>query len=60
MKADGAESRNVQIFSNGHLVSRQSDYIIYSVEAEHIDKVVETYGPCKTFPYAPYSAMWEG
>ncbi|KAL7271350.1 prephenate dehydrogenase (NADP(+)) [Rhizina undulata] len=40
-----AEIRNVQIFANGHLVSRQSDYIIYSVEAELIDSVVSTYGP---------------
>ncbi|KAF4552290.1 Prephenate dehydrogenase-like protein [Elsinoe fawcettii] len=30
---------------NGHLVSRSSDYIIYSVEAENIDRVVSIYGP---------------
>ncbi|KAF2263798.1 prephenate dehydrogenase [Lojkania enalia] len=30
---------------NGHLVSRASDYIIYSVEAKNIDAVVETFGP---------------
>lgn len=35
------------MYSNGHFVSRQSDYIIYSVEAEHIDSVVAIYGPCK-------------
>lgn len=34
-----------QIVPNGHLVSRVSDYIIYSVEAEGIDKVVKLYGP---------------
>lgn len=30
---------------NGHLVSRCSDYIIYSVEAKNIDEVVKTFGP---------------
>ncbi|ORY14770.1 prephenate dehydrogenase [Clohesyomyces aquaticus] len=30
---------------NGHLVSRCSDYIIYSVEAKNIDTVVKTFGP---------------
>ncbi|TGZ85327.1 Prephenate dehydrogenase [Ascodesmis nigricans] len=40
-----AEHTNIHIFRNGHLVSRQSDYIIYSVEAEHISKVVAQYGP---------------
>lgn len=37
---------NVQILRNGHLVSRASDYIIYSVEAATIGKVVAQYGPC--------------
>lgn len=32
---------------DGHLVSRQSDWILYSVPAEFIDSVVATYGPCK-------------
>ena len=31
---------------NGHLVSRRSDFIIYSVEAEYIDAAVKAYGPC--------------
>ncbi|KAK9451688.1 uncharacterized protein V1518DRAFT_409259 [Limtongia smithiae] len=35
----------VTIFENGHYVSRQSDYIIYSVEAENIDSIVAQYGP---------------
>jgi len=35
----------VHIYSNGHLVSRQSDYILYSVEAELIDAVDAQYGP---------------
>lgn len=31
--------------SNGHLVSRSSDWIMYSVEAKNIDAVVAAYGP---------------
>ncbi|ODV78416.1 prephenate dehydrogenase [Suhomyces tanzawaensis NRRL Y-17324] len=34
-----------QIMKNGHFVSRISDYIIYSVEAENIHKIVSLYGP---------------
>lgn len=40
---------NIHIFENGHLVSRSSDYIIYSVEAEHIDGVVKEFGPSTKF-----------
>ncbi|KAI5284751.1 prephenate dehydrogenase (NADP(+)), partial [Ascosphaera acerosa] len=36
---------NINVLPNGHLVSRISDYIIYSVEAEAIDKIVALYGP---------------
>lgn len=36
---------DVEIMANGHHVSRKSDYIIYSVEAENIDKIVSIYGP---------------
>jgi len=39
------EIKDFQIVQNGHYVSRISDYIIYSVEAEHIDKIVAMYGP---------------
>jgi prephenate dehydrogenase (NADP+) len=53
--------KNITIFQNGHLVSRISDYIIYSVEAESIDRVVAEYGPCVfldpvifPFPVSPY------
>jgi len=42
------------VYANGHLVARQSDYIIYSVEAELIDAVVAQYGPCM-FPANYYS-----
>ncbi|KAI5815583.1 hypothetical protein BZA77DRAFT_369982 [Pyronema omphalodes] len=45
LKAEFAEIGNVHIYPNGHFVSRQSDYIIYSVEAELIDTVVGLYGP---------------
>lgn len=38
-------NNNVQILRNGHLVSRASDWIIYSVEAASIGKVVAQYGP---------------
>jgi len=37
--------KNICIYPNGHLVSRSSDYIIYSVEAEAINRVVAQYGP---------------
>ncbi|KAI1399683.1 prephenate dehydrogenase [Hypoxylon fuscum] len=40
-----ASRSNIQILRNGHLVSRASDYIIYSVEAAAIDRVVAEYGP---------------
>lgn len=36
---------NFTVLKNGHFVSRISDYIIYSVEAESIDKIVKMYGP---------------
>ncbi|AEO69134.1 uncharacterized protein THITE_2119199 [Thermothielavioides terrestris NRRL 8126] len=38
-------NHNIQILRNGHLVSRASDYIIYSVEAAAIGRVVAQYGP---------------
>ncbi|QLL30880.1 hypothetical protein HG536_0A06950 [Torulaspora globosa] len=44
LKAQHAGCR-FQILLNGHLVSRVSDYVIYSVEAENIDKIVSIYGP---------------
>ncbi|EXJ92880.1 prephenate dehydrogenase [NADP+] [Capronia epimyces CBS 606.96] len=37
--------KGINILSNGHLVSRASDWIIYSVEAELIAKIVAEYGP---------------
>ncbi|KAL4066099.1 hypothetical protein V8B97DRAFT_1933931 [Scleroderma yunnanense] len=35
----------ITVHSDGHAVSRISDFIMYSVEAEYIDKVVAQYGP---------------
>lgn len=35
----------VKVFKDGHAVSRISDFIVYSVEAEFIGKVVAEYGP---------------
>jgi hypothetical protein len=38
---------SVRVMSNGHGVSRASDFVVYLVEAEFIDKVVAGLGPCK-------------
>ncbi|KAI1143652.1 prephenate dehydrogenase [Hypoxylon sp. FL0543] len=45
LRKEFAGRNNIQILRNGHLVSRASDYIIYSVEAAAIDRVVAEYGP---------------
>ncbi|OTA88556.1 hypothetical protein M434DRAFT_80269 [Hypoxylon sp. CO27-5] len=45
LREEFASRNNIQILRNGHLVSRASDYIIYSVEAAAIDRVVAEYGP---------------
>ena len=37
----------MNVCRDGHAVSRRSDFTIYSVEAENIDRVVAEYGPCK-------------
>ncbi|OVF10068.1 putative prephenate dehydrogenase (NADP(+)) [Clavispora lusitaniae] len=39
------EKSNVKVLPTGHHVSRVADYIIYSVEAENIGKIVQAYGP---------------
>jgi hypothetical protein len=41
------DSPNIYPMRDGHAVSRSSDFIIYSVEAEFIERVVAEYGPCK-------------
>lgn len=45
LKADFANTPGVHPQKDGYAVSRSSDYIIYSVEAEFIDRVVAQYGP---------------
>ncbi|KAL6945019.1 prephenate dehydrogenase (NADP(+)) [Hanseniaspora vineae] len=34
-----------KLVKDGHLLSRECDYIIYSVEAANLDKIVQLYGP---------------
>ncbi|KAM5435597.1 prephenate dehydrogenase (NADP(+)) [Microsporum canis] len=45
LREEFANDTSINILPNGHLVSRISDYIIYSVEAKLIASVVEEYGP---------------
>lgn len=45
--AELSEIPNITILRNGHFVSRTSDFILYSVEAENIERVVAAYGACK-------------
>jgi prephenate dehydrogenase (NADP+) len=46
LQRDYESSPNITPLIDGHAVSRSSDFIIYSVEAEFIDRVVQEYGPC--------------
>ena len=39
------EGTGLTVLRDGHLVSRQSDFIVYSVEAGNIHSVVKEYGP---------------
>ena len=43
---DGLDQPNIYPMKDGHAVARSSDFIIYSVESEFIEKVVAEYGPC--------------
>ncbi|KAI7962085.1 hypothetical protein MJO28_000179 [Puccinia striiformis f. sp. tritici] len=45
LREDYKDQPNVRVVANGHLVSRSSDSIIYSVDSEHIEAIVEQYGP---------------
>lgn len=36
---------NITVLKDGHAVSRTSDFLMYSVEAEFIDRIVKEYGP---------------
>jgi hypothetical protein len=40
------------ILPSGHHVSRISDFILYSVEAEFFDKVVAEFGPCSSSSFS--------
>ena len=40
------EAPNIYVMPDGHAVARSSDFIVFSVEAEFIEKVVAEYGPC--------------
>ncbi|KAL8799584.1 MAG: hypothetical protein Q9223_007591 [Gallowayella weberi] len=44
LEIEFSDDEDIVIFEDGYGVSRSSDYIIYSVEAEAIDKVVAEYG----------------
>ncbi|EIW60531.1 Prephenate dehydrogenase [Trametes versicolor FP-101664 SS1] len=45
LKAKYEGISGIHVLKDGHLVSRVADWIMYSVEAEYIDKVVAQYGP---------------
>ncbi|KZT21141.1 Prephenate dehydrogenase [Neolentinus lepideus HHB14362 ss-1] len=45
IKAEYAGVPGITVLPDGHRVSRTSDFIVYSVEAEYIDRVVAEYGP---------------
>ncbi|KAJ7709536.1 prephenate dehydrogenase [Mycena rosella] len=45
LREEYAGTPGVTVFRDGHAVSRSSDFIMYSVEAEFIDRVVAQYGP---------------
>ena len=40
------DTPNVHVLRDGHGVARISDWMMYSVEAEYVDRVVAEYGPC--------------
>ncbi len=41
------DTPGINVLRDGHYVSRTSDFIVYSVEAESIHDVVAEYGPCE-------------
>ncbi|KAG2136081.1 uncharacterized protein EDB93DRAFT_1254064 [Suillus bovinus] len=45
LKLQYADVPGITVHRDGHAVSRISDFIMYSVEAEYIDRVVSQYGP---------------
>jgi len=55
LRAAYKDTPGITALRDGHNVSRASDFIVYSVEAEFIDKVVAQYGPCKFYSAASAS-----
>jgi prephenate dehydrogenase (NADP+) len=47
LQLDLLDTPGINVLRDGHYVSRTSDFIIYSVEAEYIHDVVAQYGPCE-------------
>ncbi|KAI0037039.1 prephenate dehydrogenase [Vararia minispora EC-137] len=45
LKATYNANKRITVMKNGHHVSRTSDFIMYLVEAEYIDRVVAEFGP---------------
>jgi len=45
LRADHEDTPGITVLRDGHNVSRTSDFIVYSVEAESINRVVAQYGP---------------
>ncbi|KAF5361304.1 hypothetical protein D9758_010285 [Tetrapyrgos nigripes] len=45
LRRECANAPNVTVMKDGHAVARSSDFMMYSVEAEFIDRVVAEYGP---------------
>ncbi|KAJ7510185.1 prephenate dehydrogenase [Mycena galericulata] len=45
LKEEYADVSGITVLHDGHSVSRSSDFIMYSVEAEFIEQVVAQYGP---------------
>jgi len=45
LQAEYKDVPGITVHKNGHFVSRLSDFIIYSVEAAYIDRIVAEYGP---------------
>jgi prephenate dehydrogenase (NADP+) len=46
-----SDTPGIKVLRDGHYVSRTSDFIVYSVEAEYINRVVALYGPCELLSY---------
>ncbi|KAL8635411.1 MAG: hypothetical protein Q9228_007095 [Teloschistes exilis] len=44
LKDEFSDNERIVVYEDGYGVSRSSDYIIYSVEAENIDKIAAEYG----------------